>query len=181
MTVSVDRPRRTRGALVLVAMCLGAATTFLQITSAAGALGAMQADLGLTPSQLIWVPSAYTLPVASLILFAGEAGSRFGRRRVFLIGTAVMAAGASIVALSGSFAMVLAGQLITGAGGAMVLPTSLALLGAAFPDARRRAEVITARTRRGEMSSMLVQLLSMPRPPSAFSSMTVVTGGLTST
>lgn len=130
--------------LTPVAMCLGAMMTFLLITAATSALSAVQDDLRVSPSTLIWVPSAYTLIVASLVLSAGTLGNLYGRKRMFCAGVLVMIAGGLLAASAGSAWMLVTGQLVSGVGGALILPNSLAVLGAAYSDPHRRTEMITA-------------------------------------
>ncbi|WP_446218610.1 MFS transporter [Micromonospora sp. IBHARD004] len=137
-------PVRRSQVATLVAMCLGAAITFLQITATVSALTTIQRDLHVEPTTLIWIPSAYTLAVASLVLSAATLGNRFGRKRMFGAGVAAMIAGGAVLAQAGTPAWVIAGQLVAGIGGALILPNSLAILGATFTDPHRRTEVITA-------------------------------------
>ncbi|WP_328423052.1 MFS transporter [Micromonospora sp. NBC_00389] len=131
-------------AVTLIAMCLGAMITFLQITATVSALTTIQRDLRVDPTTLIWIPSAYTLVVASLVLSAATLGNRYGRRRMFSAGVVAMIAGGAVVAGAPTVAWVIAGQLLAGLGGALILPNSLAILGATFTDPHRRTEVITA-------------------------------------
>ncbi|MDG4807525.1 MFS transporter [Micromonospora sp. WMMD1120] len=131
-------------AVTLVAMCLGAMITFLQITATVSALTTIQRDLRVDPTTLVWIPSAYTLMVASVVLSAATLGSRYGRKRVFGAGVVAMIAGAAVVASAPGVAWVIVGQLVAGLGGALILPNSLAVLGATFTDPHRRTEVITA-------------------------------------
>ena len=79
--------------VTLIAMCLGAMITFLQITATVSALTTIQRDLRVDPTTLVWIPSAYTLMVASVVLSAATLGSRYGRKRMF--GAGVEAASAS--------------------------------------------------------------------------------------
>ncbi|SHI24916.1 MFS transporter [Streptomyces sp. 3214.6] len=132
-----------RELLTLVAMCLGVMMTFLLITATISALSAIQADLHVSPSALIWIPSAYTLVVASLVLSAGTLGNLLGRKRMFCAGAVVMIAGGLLAATADTTAVVIAAQLISGLGGALILPNSLAILGSTFTDPQRRTEVIT--------------------------------------
>lgn len=132
-----------RELLTLVAMCLGVMMTFLLITATISALSAIQADLHVSPSALIWIPSAYTLVVASLVLSAGTLGNLLGRKRMFCVGAVVMIAGGLLAATADTTAVVIAAQLISGLGGALILPNSLAILGSTFTDPQRRTEVIT--------------------------------------
>ena len=138
-------PGRRRDELrVLLAVCLGTTMLFFQITASASALGAIQEDLRASPTALIWIPSAYTLAVAALVLSAGTLGSRHGRWRLFRLGVLVMIAGSLTSVVATSTGLVIVGQLASGVGGALILPNSLAILGTAFPDPQRRTEAITA-------------------------------------
>ncbi|MFF3749134.1 MFS transporter [Streptomyces sp. NPDC002018] len=135
----------TRGTprAALVAACLGLFTVFLQTTQTIGTLSAVQDDLGLAAADLVWVPSMYTLVVASFVLGAGALADRWGRRRTFVAGAAAMAAGGVILVLATGLPAVLAGQAVAGLGGALITPSSLALVTHAHPDPRRRAGAIS--------------------------------------
>lgn len=76
-------------------------------------------------------------------LSAGTLGNRFGRKRMFVLGTAVLMAGSLTSVFAHATAAVVVGQLVGGIGGAFILPNSLAILGVSFPNARR-TEVVTA-------------------------------------
>ncbi|MCG5465377.1 MFS transporter [Micromonospora sp. MED01] len=130
--------------VTLIAMCLGAMITFLQITATVSALTTIQQDLRVDPTTLVWIPSAYTLMVASVVLSAATLGSRYGRKRMFGAGVVAMIVGAAVVAEAPTVGWVIVGQLVAGLGGALILPNSLAILGATFTDPHRRTEVITA-------------------------------------
>lgn len=132
-----------RRGLTVLAACVGVAVTFLQITASVSSLGAVQDALRVAPATLVWVPSAYTLAVTALVLSAGTLGTTLGSRRLFRWGALVLAVGAAVIASADSLPTVLAGQLIAGVGGALILPNSLALVAAAFPDPHRRTEMIT--------------------------------------
>ncbi|MFF4234197.1 MFS transporter [Streptomyces sp. NPDC001820] len=129
---------------VLVAACLGLFTVFVQTTQTIGSLSAVQDDLHVSAADLVWVPSMYTLVVASFVLGAGALADRWGRRRVFLAGAVAMAAGGLVLVFADSLPAVLAGQAVAGLGGALITPSSLALVTHAFPDPRRRAGAIAA-------------------------------------
>jgi EmrB/QacA subfamily drug resistance transporter len=133
---------RSRQRLTLLTMCLAAAMTFLEITATISSLTAIQADLGISTTDLVWVASAYTLPVASLVLTAGTLGGLYGRKRVLAIGVGVIMLGSLVVATAPTIGMVLLGQGIAGVGGALVLPNSVALLTITFTDPHQRTEAI---------------------------------------
>lgn len=75
----------------------------------------------VSPSALIWITSAHTLVVASLVLSAGTLGNLFGRKRMFCVGVVVMVAGGLLAATADTTAVVSAAQLISGLGGALIL------------------------------------------------------------
>ncbi|MEU1422235.1 MFS transporter [Kitasatospora sp. NPDC005751] len=137
-------PRTDRTGTVLLAACLGLFTVFIQTTQTIGTLGAVRADLGLDAADLVWIPSMYTLVVASVVLGGGAFADRWGRRRIFLLGALAMGAGGVVLVFAGSLSTVLLGQAVAGLGGALITPSSLALVTDAFPDPRRRAGAIAA-------------------------------------
>jgi MFS family permease len=82
-----------RRRLTLLVMCLATFMIQLDVTVVNVALPRIQADLGMTAGGLEWVISAYALSLAALIPAGGVLGDRYGRKRVFLAGLAIFAAG----------------------------------------------------------------------------------------
>jgi EmrB/QacA subfamily drug resistance transporter len=95
------------------------------------------ADLG----AMSWVLNAYTLVFAAFMNPAGRLGDRYGHRRVFLAGLVVFTLGSATCGLSASFPMLVASRAVQALGAAMLMPSSLALLLAAVPAARRAVAV----------------------------------------
>jgi MFS family permease len=116
--------------------------TFLNITLTAATLAALQQDLHVSGAELVWVASIYSMVVASLVLSAGTLGDIIGRRVAFAAGTALLGAGSLTVFLSSGPVTVIAGQAIMGAGGALILPNSLAIVAHAFTDAHERTAAV---------------------------------------
>ena len=101
---------------------------------------AIGADLQAEASGLQWIVNAYLLPLSALLLLGGAAGDKFGRRRLFLLGIALFALASALCALAPALELLLAGRALQGIASAMLMPNSLALLGAAFAgEARGRA------------------------------------------
>ena len=71
---------------------------------------------------------AYSLALASVVLTAGAVSDRYGRRKVFLLGIAVLAAGSLIGALAPDANVVIAGRALMGVGGAMFMPGTLSII-----------------------------------------------------
>ncbi len=84
--------------------------------------------------------NAYLLPLSALLLAGGAVGDRFGRRRVLILGTTLFALASLACALAPGLAWLIAARFVQGAGAALLMPNSLALLGAAFTgEAKGRA------------------------------------------
>ena len=91
------------------------------------------AALDAGPGAQAWVLSSMSVGLAAALLTAGVLADDLGRRRVFSGGLVVVGLGAVLVALAGSPAVVIAGRLLQGVGGAAVLACALGLIGHAFP------------------------------------------------
>jgi EmrB/QacA subfamily drug resistance transporter len=121
---------------------------YLPITAVSVALVRIGADTGASTSGLQWVTDSYIIPMTALILSAGVFGDIHGRKRVYLLGMATTALGATVAGLAGTLSgtdglhALWAGQAIMGAGGGMLLPTTLALIGHAVPDFAARSRYI---------------------------------------
>lgn len=85
------------------------------------------------PSDLSWILNAYTVVYAALLAPAGRMADRLGRRRVFLRGVGVFVLGSLACLLAPNPLFVIAGRVIQAVGGAMITPSSLALILNAFP------------------------------------------------
>jgi EmrB/QacA subfamily drug resistance transporter len=89
-------------------------------------------ELSLTSTQVQWVQEAYTLVFASLLLAFGSLADRVGRRRMLLIGTVIFTLSSLFAALAPTGELLIAARVLQGVGGAMMLPTTLALINATF-------------------------------------------------
>ena len=101
------------------------------------ALPAIERDLGTSVVIIQWLVNAYTLSLTALLLVGGAAGDRYGRRRIFVIGTGVFAAASIGCGLSTGVTQLILARAIQGAGAALLIPCSLAIIGASFNEAER--------------------------------------------
>ena len=125
---------------VLPATILGSSLSFIDSSVVNVALPAIQSGLGAELAAMQWVVNGYMLTLASLILLGGAAGDRLGRRRVFLIGLVGFAATSLACGMAPSAGWLIAGRLAQGAAAALLVPSSLAIIGAAYSgEARGRA------------------------------------------
>lgn len=122
---------------VLAASILGSSLAFIDGTVANVALPAIQRELSATVYQAQWVIEAYALFLGALLLVGGSLGDRYGRRRVFLLGVAIFGVTSLACALSRTVHQLIAARALQGIGGALLVPGSLALISASFPDNER--------------------------------------------
>jgi EmrB/QacA subfamily drug resistance transporter len=114
---------------------------FLDSTVINVSLPAVQENLGATLQDVQWVYGAYALVLTALLLVGGALGDHYGRRRVFSLGVVLFAASSLWCALALSPEQLIAARVAQGLGGAMMIPGSLAILGASF-EASLRAKAI---------------------------------------
>ena len=125
---------------VLAATILASAMAFIDGSIVTIALPIVQQDLDASFATLQWVVNAYALLLGGLILNGGAAGDRFGRRRVFVAGLSLFAAASVGCAAAPNIEVLIAARALKGAGAALLVPQSLAIIAAAFPkDVRGRA------------------------------------------
>lgn len=126
--------------MTLVASILASSLAFVDGSSVNVGLPVIGEDLEAEAAGLQWIVNAYFLPLSALLLVAGGAGDRFGRRRLFMGGITVFLLASLVCALAPSLGWLLAGRALQGVGAALLMPNSLAILGAAFTgDERGRA------------------------------------------
>jgi MFS family permease len=77
---------------------------------------------------LQWIVDAYVIVLAGLLLVAGSVADRVGRKRTFLAGLLLFAAGSSWAAFSGSVGMLIAARASMGVGGALIMPSTLSII-----------------------------------------------------
>jgi EmrB/QacA subfamily drug resistance transporter len=103
------------------------------------ALPAIRADLGTDLVGTEWAVNAYTLGFAVLLTTGAALGDRFGRRRMFTVGTALFTAGSAGAALAPTVGALVVARAVQGVGGALFAPLAVPLLSAATRPERRGA------------------------------------------
>ena len=129
-----------RGRWVLLAAVLGSGIALLDATVVNIALPTLGRELDADLADLQWTVNAYVLSLAALILLGGSLGDRFGRRRVFVIGTVWFGVASLLCGLAPDIEALIAARALQGVGAALLTPGSLSLLQASFvPGDRARA------------------------------------------
>src|ERR671917_731296 len=122
---------------VLTATILGSSMAFIDETALPVALPAIQGALGATAVDAQWAVAAYTLFLAALVLVGGSLGDHVGRRRVFSLGVGLFALASAWCGLAPNPEQLIAARAVQGVGAALLVPNSLAIIGASFEEARR--------------------------------------------
>jgi len=112
-----------RAVLIVASVAVGLA--FLDETAVVTALRAIQADLGLSSTELQWVTGAYLLALASLMAAAGRLADVHGRRRTFVISAGIFAVGSAVCALAPSAGVLIGGRGVQGVGAALIVPLGM--------------------------------------------------------
>ena len=125
----------------LVAAILGSAVVFLDGTVVNVALPAIREDLdtGLAAQQ--WIVEAYLLTLGALILVGGSLGDHLGRRRIFIAGLIGFGVTSALCAVAPTAEFLIAARALQGIAGALLVPSSLALVTATFPGDERGAAI----------------------------------------
>ena len=125
---------------VLATCILASSLAFVDGSVTNVALPAIGKSLQAGAADLQWVINAYLLPLSALLLLGGAAGDRYGRKRLLVAGTLLFAAASIACAAAPSLILLLVGRGLQGVGAAVLMPCSLAILGASFSgEARGRA------------------------------------------
>lgn len=128
---------------ILVATILGSSLSFIDGTVVNVALPTIQRELHATAADVQWVIEAYSLFLAALILVGGSFGDRLGRRRVFATGIALFTLASVVCGVAPNILVLVLARAIQGVGGALLVPGSLAIIGASFDTQRRGAAIGT--------------------------------------
>lgn len=122
---------------ILAATVLGSSMAFIDTTVVNVALPVMQRDLHATVADAQWIVDAYLLVLSALILAGGALGDRLGRVRVFGTGVVLFAAASIWCGLAPGAMQLIVARAVQGAGAALLVPGSLAIIAAAFPSNER--------------------------------------------
>jgi EmrB/QacA subfamily drug resistance transporter len=138
--MTATTPATSRKWVVLVAMTLANAMVLVDQTGVPLALPSIMAEFGLDSQSVQWVLNGSLLPLAGLLVLGGRLGDLLGRRRVFVIGSLIFAVASAFAGFAPTFEVLIAFRVLQGAGGALMLPTTIAIVSAAFaPNERGRA------------------------------------------
>lgn len=117
---------------ILATTILASSLAFVDGSVVNVGLPAIGKSLDADAAALQWVINGYLLPLSALLLLGGGAGDRFGRRLLLIAGTALFAVASLACALAPNLTVLIASRFVQGIGAAILMPNSLAVLGATF-------------------------------------------------
>ncbi len=137
-TSSANFPVSRRvGRWVLLATILGSGMAFIDSTAMNVVIPVLQSELNATIPQVQWIMEAYALFMSSLMLLGGSLGDKFGRKKIFALGILLFTGSSMWCGLSPSTSQLIVARAFQGAGGALLIPGSLAIVNISFSDERR--------------------------------------------
>lgn len=125
------------GRWVLLATILGSGMAFIDSTAMNVVIPVLQSELNATIPQVQWIMEAYALFMSSLMLLGGALGDKFGRKRIFALGIVLFTCASIWCGLSPNTSQLIVARAFQGAGGALLVPGSLAIVNISFSDERR--------------------------------------------
>jgi EmrB/QacA subfamily drug resistance transporter len=145
--------------LTLVATILGSSIAILDSSVVSVALPSIERSLGGGLAGQQWVSNAYLLTLGSLILLGGSLGDIYGERRVFALGVGGFGVASLLCALAPTIGLLVAFRALQGIAGALLTPSSLAVIVSTFPD-RERGPAIGTWTAWGTIAGALGPLVA---------------------
>ena len=153
---AVDAPHART---VLAVGSLGFFLITLDISIVNVALPNITRDLGGGTTGQQWTIDGYTLLFASLLLFAGNLADRVGAKKALVMGIVVFTLASAGCAAAPGIGVLVAARCVQGAGAAVMLPASMALIREGFPDTRRRARALGVWAVGGAVAALVGQPL----------------------
>jgi len=130
---------RGRPWIVLIVVSLGFFMTLLDLTIVNIAIPNMITKLHASLDGVLWVINAYALVLAVLLITAGRLGDLRGQRRLFILGVALFTVASAACGFSPTVGWLVIFRAVQGAGAALLMPQTLAILTMVFPPERRGA------------------------------------------
>src|SRR3954469_8480876 len=139
---AVHELSRNRRVGVLLICCLSLLIVGLDVTAVNVALPSIASDFDAGISSLQWVVDAYTLVLASLLMFSGSMGDRFGRKRTFVAGLAIFSLASLLCSVAPSVELLVAFRVLQAVGGSMLNPVAMSIIANTFTEPRERAQAV---------------------------------------
>lgn len=123
-------------------MCAGMFLVLLDVTIVNVALPSIRSDLHTSLSGQQWVVDGYAVVIAGLLLGGGTIGDRIGHRKVVVVGLGLFGVASAVCGLAPDIAALVGARGVQGAGAALLLPGSLAVIADAYPGREEQARAL---------------------------------------
>ncbi|MER5885929.1 MFS transporter [Streptomyces sp. NPDC001941] len=123
--------------LILGVICLAQLTVLLDNTVLSVAIPSLTRELDASTADIQWMINAYSLVQSGLLLSAGNAADRYGRKLMLVTGLAVFGVGSLAAGLAQDSGQLIAARAGMGIGGALLMTTTLAVVVQIFDDTER--------------------------------------------
>ncbi|MEV0276580.1 MFS transporter [Streptomyces sp. NPDC050610] len=130
--------------LALFLLCAAQFIAILDFSITTVPLPEIQRELGFSPGGLQWVVNAYGVAIAGSLLLGGRAADIFGRRRIFVAGTALFTVASLVGGFASSPLMLIITRALQGLGAALFSPAAFSLLTTTFPSGKERNRALGA-------------------------------------
>lgn len=127
---------------ILISVYVAALAINIDVTIVNVALPSLSQELGASTRGLQWVVDGYNLSFAALVLAAGSLSDRYGRRPALILGLLGFSIASAVGALVDTTGALIAARIGMGVFAALIFPTTLSIISAAFPDRRQRAAAL---------------------------------------
>jgi EmrB/QacA subfamily drug resistance transporter len=127
---------------ILAICCMSLFIVGLDVTAVNVALPSIAADLGADIAGLQWTVSAYTVVMASLLMFSGSMADRLGRKRIFVSGLAVFSLASLLCSLAPTVELLIVFRVLQGVGASMLNPVAMSIITNTFTEPRERAQAV---------------------------------------
>ncbi|HEY1480703.1 MAG TPA: MFS transporter [Gaiellales bacterium] len=156
---TTGQTRIARNGMILALVGAAQFMVILDVSIVNVALPSIRDDLGFSINGLQWVVNAYTITFGGLLLLGGRASDLLGRRRMFITGIVLFALASLAGALAPNAASLIVARAVQGVGGAIVAPSTLAVLMTTFregPERRRAFGIWGAMTAAGGSAGSII-------------------------
>ncbi|WP_412541336.1 MFS transporter [Longispora sp. K20-0274] len=133
----MEPQRHPRRWLILIVLCLSTLVLVIDNMVLTVSIPPIAADLRATAQDIQWIIDSYILVFAGLLLTAGSLSDRFGRRRIMVVGLVLFGAASLAAAYAQNPEQLIAGRVLMGIGGALIMPSTLSILITVFDEKSR--------------------------------------------
>ncbi|GGJ83288.1 MFS transporter [Streptomyces camponoticapitis] len=134
---SIPQGRHPQRWLILGVICLAQLTVLIDNTVLSVAIPSLTTELNASTADVQWMINAYSLVQSGLLLTAGNAADRYGRKRMLVVGLVLFGLGSLAAGLAESSGQLIAARAGMGVGGALLLTTTLAVIVQIFDEEER--------------------------------------------